>query len=268
VPLRLAANLSLLWADRPLAERVQRAAAAGFGAVELWWPGHADAERLPELTRAAGVQLAALNFDAGDMPAGDRGLVSDPDRSAQFRANVPVALEVAAASGCRRLNALLGLRVDHLGLESQLQHARESVAWAATQAAADGAWILIEAVNTYDNGPYLISRTADAAAFVRSVGEPNVRLLYDVFHMQRMEGNLAQTISANIDLIGHVQVADSPGRGEPGTGEINFPFVLEHLARSGYDGYVGCEYRPTTARPEDSLGWIDGVRELFSEVAS
>lgn len=254
--MKFAANLSLLWSDAPLPERLAKARVAGFDAVELWWPGLDDAEHLPELTRSADVRLVALNFDAGDMAAGDRGLVSSPTRFEEFRRNVPLALEIAEACGCKQLNALLGLRLAQHSLEEQLQWARENVAWAADQAAAQGATILIEAVNTFDNGPYLITNTAASAEFVQSIGRPNVRLLYDVFHMQRMEGNITTTLDRYWELIAHIQVADVPARNEPGTGEINYPFVFEHLARRGFGGYIGLEYRASTGRPEDSFGWL------------
>jgi hydroxypyruvate isomerase len=257
--LNFCANVSLLWSELPLGERLRRAAEAGFEAVEMWWPGLEEARRLPELTRSAGVRLVALNFDAGDMSAGDRGLLSDPEQVPRFYDNVPRALEIAAACDCGQLNALLGLRDERHGREEQLQRARESVAWAAEQAAPQGATVLVEAVNVFDNGPYLVTTTADAAMFVQAIAAPNVRLLYDVFHMQRMEGNIVATLDRYWDLIGHIQVADSPDRGEPGTGEINYPFVLEFLARRGYGGYIGLEYRPTTERPEQSLGWMQDL---------
>ena len=180
MPLRFAANLSMLWAGLPLPAQFERAARAGFGAVELWWPGDADAALLPGLTRRWGMQLALLNFDAGDMAAGDRGLAADPARTAQLRQHVPAALR-------------------------------------------------------------------------------NVRLQYDVYHMQRVEGEITGTLNAYWDLISHIQIADVPGRGEPGTGEINYPFVLGHLERKGYRGYVGLEYRPSAGPAEDTFGWL---REL------
>jgi hydroxypyruvate isomerase len=257
VPLRFSPNLSILWQDVPLEERFARAAAAGFGAVELWWPGPETAERLPELTGEAGVRLALLNFDAGDMAAGDRGLASDPDRRAQLRENVPSALRIAAACGCTRLNLLLGLRRDGLGLDDQLALARENVRDAAALAAEQGATVLVEAVNECENGPYLVTRTADAAAFVESVGLPNVRLQYDAYHMQRMEGDLATNLERVWPLVGHVQVADAPGRNQPGTGEINYRFLLGLLERKGYDGYVGLEYKPLDGRTDESFGWIE-----------
>jgi hydroxypyruvate isomerase len=255
--LRFSANLSLLWADLPLPERFERAAAAGFSAVELWWPGARDAGLLPELTERHGLRLVSLNFDAGDMAAGDRGLMADPARRDQFRANVPEALRIASACGCTKLNALVGLRQERYSLEAQLECALDNAAWAADQAAAIGGSLLIEAVNSMDNGPYLLTTSKAAADFIGRAGRVNIRLLYDVYHMQRMEGDLATTMSACWPLIGHIQIADVPGRGEPGTGEINYRFLLGFLDQRGYDGYVGLEYRPSGGSPEESFGWLE-----------
>jgi hydroxypyruvate isomerase len=255
--LRFAPNLSLLWAGLPLADRFERAAAAGFGAVELWWPGDDDALALPRLTERWGLRLALLNFDAGDMPAGDRGLAADPDRGAQLRANVPLALRIAQECGCMRLNLLAGLRDERYPLAQQLRLARDNAAWAADQAAQAGCQVLIEAVNSKENGPYLLTTTAAAADFVREVGRGNVRLQYDAYHMQRMEGDLSTTLDTYWELISHIQVADVPGRGEPGTGEINYRHLFDHLDGRGYDGWIGLEYRPSTGVPEDSFGWLE-----------
>jgi hydroxypyruvate isomerase len=255
--LRFAPNLSLLWAGLPLPDRFERAARAGFNAVELWWPGQAGAELLPELTARWGLQLALLNFDAGDMPAGDRGLAADPARVSQLRENVPAALRIAQACGCARLNMLVGKRQERYPLEEQLRLARDAVAWAADQAAAAGCSVMIEAINSMENGPCLLTSTAAAAAFIRQLGLDNVRLQYDAYHMQRMEGDLTTTLDTYWALISHIQIADVPGRGEPGTGEINYRFLLGHLERKGYDGYVGLEYRPTCGRPEDSFTWLE-----------
>lgn len=253
-----APNISMLWADLPLADRFERAARAGFSAVELWWPGAGAARELPALAARWGLRVALLNFDAGDMAAGDRGLAADPARRGQLRANVPLALEIARACGCQRLNLLAGLYLDRYPPAEQLACARGNVAWAADQAAEVGCEVMIEAVNSAENGPYLLTSTAAAAAFIAEVGRPNVRLQYDAYHMQRMEGNLTLTLDRYWDLIGHIQIADVPARGEPGTGEINYRFVLDHLARKGYSGAVGLEYRPSTGRPEDSFGWLAG----------
>ena len=251
-----APNLSMLWAYLPLADRFERAARAGFGAVELWWPGAEAAESLPGLTARWNLRLALLNFDAGDMAAGDRGLAADPRRREQLRAGVPAALRVAGACGCERLNLLIGLRQRRYSLGEQLACARDNVAWTADLAAEAGCEVMIEAINPMDNGPYLLTTTAAAATFAGEVARPNVRLQYDAYHMQRMEGDITATLDEYWHLISHIQIADVPGRHEPGTGEINYRFVLDHLARKGYQGAVGLEYRPSTGRPEVSFGWL------------
>ena len=158
---------------------------------------------------------------------------------------MPVALELGARMGCTRFNALAGF--------GSLDLARENVRWAADEAGEST--ILIEAVNPFENGPYLFQNTHDSAHFVRSVERPNVRLQYDAYHMQRTEGNLTPTIAEHLDLIGHIQIADAPGRGEPGTGEINFDYLLRRIDELGYDGWVGLEYRPTRTTVE-SLDWL------------
>lgn len=259
--MHFAPNLSMLWAELPLADRFERAAGAGFGTVEIWWPGAAAAESLPGLTSRLGLRLALLNFDAGDMAAGDRGLAGDPGRRDQLRANVPVALQIARACGCQRLNLLLGRRQERYSLDEQLACAADNVTWAADQAAQAGCEIMIEAVNSADNGPCLLTTTAAAASFAARVGRPNVRLQYDAYHMQRMEGDLTATIDAYWHQISHIQIADVPGRHEPGTGEINYPFLLAHLGRKGYQGAIGLEYRPSAGQPEDSFGWLADFRK-------
>ncbi|HET6662277.1 MAG TPA: TIM barrel protein [Rubrobacter sp.] len=254
--MKFCANVSILFKEVPLLERFGRAREAGFRAVEFWWPAGEDLGEVEAAIKEAGLEVALFNFDAGDMPGGDRGLLSDPERVAQFQENVPVALQLAENLGCSKLNALVGHRLEGMDREEQFGLARESVGWAADLAAEQGVEVMVEAVNTFENGPYLLYTTRDGAKFVRSVGRENVRLQYDVYHMQRMEGNLVANLREYIDVIGHVQVADSPDRREPGTGEIRYPFVLGALEDLGYDGYVGLEYNPTTPTTEESLSWL------------
>lgn len=254
--MRFTANISMLFKEYPLTERFARARDAGFAAVELWWPSGEDLTAVERAIVESGIAVTGLNFDAGDMPAGDRGLLSDPARQNVFRENVPVALDLARRIGCEKLNALVGVRQPAISLEEQLSLARENVGWAADQAAPQGAIILIEAVNTYENGAYILSTTPQAAEFIRAVGRPNVKLQYDYYHMQRMEGNLVANVREYIGDIAHVQIADSPGRGEPGTGEIYYSYVFEQLEALGYAGYVGLEYKPSTGNTEESLGWL------------
>jgi len=248
-------NISLLFGEAPLLERFALAAAAGFDTVELWWPRGEDLHAVRAAAREAGVGVAALNFDAGDMPAGDRGVLSNPHRQDEFRDNVPVALKLASDLGCRQLNALVGVALKGCTREEQLALAVENLRFAADHAREQGASVLVEAVNTLENGPYLVSTTAAAAELVARVERPNVSLQYDAYHMQRMEGNLSATVREYASQIAHVQVADSPGRHEPGSGEINFRYLLGVLEQVGYDGYLGLEYKPRGGT-EESLEWL------------
>jgi hydroxypyruvate isomerase len=254
--MRFSANVSILFKEVPFLDRFRRAAEAGFSAVEFWWPSGEDLGQVEAAIKDANLHVALFNFYAGDMAAGDRGLLSDPARQEGFRENVPVALELAQRLGCGRLNALVGQEISGMSREEQLELARENVGWAAGRAAEYGVEVLVEPVNTFENGPYLLYRTDDGANFVASVGAENVKLQHDFYHMQRMEGNLEVTLRRHFERIGHIQVADSPDRGEPGTGEIHYPYIFGVLEELGYDGYVGLEYNSTTERTEDSFAWI------------
>ena len=258
--MKFSANVSILFKEVPLLERFGRAAEAGFSAVEFWWPMGEDLGEVEEAIRKSGLTVALFNFDAGDMPNGERGLVSDPEREARFHGNVPVALELAQALGCTRMNILAGHEKPGMDRDEQLALARRNVAFAAERAEAVGVTVMVEAVNTFENGPYLLSTTARAVEFVESVGRDNVKIQHDFYHMQRMEGNLVATLKENIGHIGHIQIADSPGRGEPGTGEIHYPFVLAELEKLGYSGYVGLEYNPSDGDTEGSLDWLPKER--------
>ena len=254
--MRFCPNLSMLWKDADFTERFGRAKEAGFTAVEFWWPSGEDLGKVQSAIKDTGLDVALFNFDAGDMPNGDRGLVSDPDRKQEFRDNVPVAVELARGVGCPRLNALMGLEIDGMDREEQLELAKENIAWAAEQAAERDIEIMIEAVNTFENGPYLLSTTKAATAFIERVGRENVKLQYDAYHMQRMEGNVVATLREHIDGVTHIQVADSPDRGEPGTGEMNYRYIFGVLEELSYDGWIGLEYKPTTDTTDESLEWL------------
>ena len=257
--MRFCVNVSILFKEVPFLERFGRVAEAGFDGVEFWWPTGESLEDVEAAIRDAGLSVALFNFDAGDMPAGDRGLLSHPDRQADFHANVPVALDLARRLECPRINALVGVEHGETSRDEQLALAAENVGRAADQAAPHGIDIMLEAVNTWENGPYLLSTTRDASAFQDRVGRPNVKLQWDAYHMQRMEGNLTATLRDHLDRITHIQVADSPGRGEPGTGEIHYPYLFEQIEALGYEGWIGLEYAPTTTS-EESLGWLPADR--------
>ena len=255
--MKFSVNVSILFKEVPFLERFARVSEAGFGAVEFWWPGGEvkELDEVVEAVKAAGVSVALMNFGAGDMAAGDRGLAGDPERADEFRENVPVALELARSVGCRRMNVLVGHEAPGMDREEQLTLARESAGFAADEARASGIEVVVEAVNTFENGPYLLRTTEGAVEFVRSVGRPNLKIQHDLYHMQRMEGNLVANLREHVGMIGHVQIADSPGRGQPGTGEIHYPYVLAQLEELGYSGFVGLEYNPV-GTTEESFAWI------------
>lgn len=254
--MRFCPNLSILWTDTPFLDRFGRAADAGFSGCEFWWPRGEQLDAVQRAIEASGLSVALFNFDAGDMPSGDRGLLSDPGRASAFRDNVPVALELACQVGAPRLNALVGVAVEGMDREEQLALAAENVGWAADQAAADGIEVMIEHVNTWENGAYLLPTARAAADFIQRVGRDNVGLQYDVYHAQRMEGNIVATLRELASVITHIQVADSPAREEPGTGELSYPFIFEAIEEIGYSGWIGLEYKATARTPEESFAWL------------
>ena len=260
----IAANISLLFHELPLTQRPGAAAREGFSAVEMWWPFTSPepaSSEIGELVAAvedAGIPLVALNFAAGNMAAGDRGLLGDPARAAQLRASVEIAVVIGERTGCRLFNALYGNRLDDVGSAQQHDQATSNLAYAATAAGRIGGTVLVESLNAVENPTYLLPHPADAALVVRTArasGHPNVALLADVYHWAASGDDPAAALDAYAPLIGHVQVADHPGRHEPGTGEVDFEAVYAGLQRHGYRGVVAAEYRPA-ARTEDGLGWI------------
>ncbi|MCO1657708.1 hydroxypyruvate isomerase family protein [Pseudonocardia humida] len=262
-------NLSILFTELPLLDRPAAAAAAGFDAVELWWPfaepapPDRDLDALHRALDDAGVRLVALNFDAGDMAAGARGLLSRPTDSARFRANIDVAVGFAEATGCTVLNALYGNRDVRAGSAAQRELAVQNLVLAARAAARIGATVVIEALNSVENPHYPITTSRGALALVDQLrfghGVPNVAFLADLYHLARMGEPIAEVVTAHADRFGHVQIADSPGRGQPGTGSLDLPAVLDRLAAAGYRGRVGLEYRPV-GPSADSFDWLPRER--------
>lgn len=254
-------NCSILLTDLPLLDRPAAAKTAGFDAVEFWWPfgspTPADAEvaAFVGAIRDAGVQLTGLNFAAGDMPAGDRGILSDPGLTQAFRDNVEIAVGIADALGTRAFNALYGNRIDELSPVNQDDIATENLAYAARAAAGIGATVLVEPVSGAARYPLLLA--SDAIRVIDRVhdehGATNLRLLADFYHLHVNGDNVTAVLENYGSRIGHVQIADAPGRGEPGTGQIPIRTYLEQLAAQGYDGYVGLEYKAT--RP-DTFEWL------------
>jgi hydroxypyruvate isomerase len=265
--LRYLANCSMLFTEHPLLERPQAAKDAGFDAIEFWWPwpeqpdpGDAEADAFVSAVTDAGVQLVGLNFFAGDLAGPDCGVLSIPDRAAQFRENLPVAVGIGERLGVSAFNALYGNRVEAVTPEEQDLLGREMLGHAADAASAIGATVLVESVS--GPKPYPLRTAADAAAVVSAVreeGHTNVGFLCDLFHLANNGDDVRAAIEAYTDITAHVQIADWPGRGEPGSGELELDSLLGDLAARGYDGWVGLEYKPTSTT-EAGLAWLPRAR--------
>jgi hydroxypyruvate isomerase len=257
-------NCSILFTELPLLERPAAVRAAGFGAVELWWPfpvavpSDGEVEALVRSVEDAGVRLVGLNFFAGDMAAGDRGLVSWPGRSAELRDNLEAAIGIGQRLGCRAFNALYGNRVDGADPAAQDELAVEHLAMAGRAAARIGGTVLVEPVSGAPRYPLLTA--ADAVAVIDRVaaqtGVTNLGLLCDLYHLATNGDDLDRAIATYSDRVAHVQLADVPGRHQPGTGTLDVQRHLGQLAAAGYAGWVGLEYQPSGASA-DSFGWLD-----------
>ena len=252
---RFAANLSMLFTEYPMLERFDRAAEAGFTAVEFLFPYDEDIPAIKAALERNGLQQVLFNLPAGDFAAGDRGFANDPGRVEEFREGVSRALEIAVTLGCPKLNCLVGLTLEDVPLEKQWATVVDNLRYAAGEAQQMNVLQIFEPLNTIDTPGFLLSTTAQALIVLDEVSHENLKIQYDVYHAQRMEGNLTGTMKQFRDQIGHIQIADSPARNEPGTGEINYPFVLKQIDAIGYDGWVSLEYRPSDTT-ESSLGWL------------
>ncbi|MEO6882216.1 MAG: TIM barrel protein [Mycobacteriaceae bacterium] len=256
-------NCSILFTELPLLERPAAAKAAGFDAVEFWWPfdggspADTEVDKFVAAVRDAGVDLVGLNFAAGDMPAGDRGLLSWPGRSDELRDSVDVAVGIAEQLGTRAFNALYGNRVDGVSAQEQDELAAMNLAAAASTVERIGATVLIEPVSGAPRYPLLTA--ADVVAFLDRVGAENTAMLFDAYHLAVNGDDLDAVIDAHHERISHVQVADAPGRGEPGSGSLDLDATLTHLEQRGYSGWVGLEYKPTTSTT-DSFAWLPLAR--------
>ncbi|WP_018410596.1 hydroxypyruvate isomerase [Methyloversatilis thermotolerans] len=252
---RFCANLSLLFTEHPFAERWAAAARAGFTGVECHFPYEIPAQRLAEMLAEHRLEQVLFNLPAGDWAAGERGLACLPDRRREFEDGVALALDYARATACRRINCLAGIAPAGVPRERLLDVMADNLRLAARAFAPLGIDLLVEPINSRDMPGFLLNRSAETLALIERVGEANVKLQYDVYHMQIMEGDLALTLQRELPRIGHVQIADNPGRHEPGTGEINFPFLFDWLDRIGYAGWVSAEYLPA-AGTLAGLGWL------------
>jgi hydroxypyruvate isomerase len=261
--LRYLANCSMLFTEVPLLQRPAAAKAAGFDAIEFWWPwpdqpvpADGDVDAFVTSVADSGVQLVGLNFFAGDLAGPDCGVLSIPARSQQFRDNLDVTVGIGERLGVSAFNALYGNRVDDASPEEQDALARENIGYAAQAAARIGATVLVEPVS--GPKPYPLRTAADAVGVVdavRSDGSANVGFLLDLFHLANNGDDPAAAVAAYADKVAHVQIADWPGRGEPGSGSLDLDTLLRSVADTGYTGWVGLEYKPTTTT-DDSLTWL------------
>jgi hydroxypyruvate isomerase len=251
---RFAANLTMLFTEVAFLDRFARAAKAGFQAVEFLFPYAHTPEEIRQRLDANGLQLVLHNLPAGDWDAGERGIACLPDRVAAFREGVTRAIAYAQALGVSQLNCLAGKAPAGVSDSVLRQTFVENLRYAAEALKHAGLRLLIEPINTFDIPGFYLNRTGQAIAILDEVGAENAFVQYDIYHAQRMEGELAATMQKYLPRIGHMQLADNPGRNEPGTGEINYPFLFAHLDRIGYDGWIGCEYKPA-ATTEAGLGW-------------
>jgi len=257
---RFAANLSMLFTEHPFLERYAAAARAGFRGVECWFPYAHDAAVVAERLDTHGLQQVLINAPAGDWTGGERGIGSHPRRINEFREGIDIAIDYARVIGCRQINVLAGIAPEGVDAETMEGTLLANLRFAARRMSEHGLTLLLEPINTRDIPGYAVSRSRQALAMLEATGVGNTRLQYDCFHMQVMEGNLAETLQRHIDRIGHIQIADNPGRGAPGSGEINYGFLFDWLDRIGYTGWVSAEYLPgldTCA----SLKWLQPYLE-------
>ncbi|MDR6537054.1 hydroxypyruvate isomerase [Variovorax soli] len=251
---RFAANLTMLFTELPFMQRFEAAAKAGFKAVEYLFPYAFDKKELTAALRANGLQQVLHNLPAGNWEGGERGIACHPDRIGEFREGVGMAIDYASALGCPKLNCLLGKLPQGVSADEARKTAVENLRFAARELQGAGIMLLVEPVNYFDIPGFFLTRTDQALAILDEVGSTNLLLQYDIYHAQRMEGELAATLTKNMARIGHIQLADNPGRGEPGTGEINYPWLFKHIDAAGYTGWIGCEYKPRGETVE-GLGW-------------
>ncbi|MBW8891966.1 MAG: hydroxypyruvate isomerase family protein [Burkholderiales bacterium] len=238
---KFAANLTMLFTELPFMQRFEAAAKAGFEGVEYLFPYPFEKKELAAALRDNGLQQVLHNLPAGDWDKGERGIACHPDRTGEFAEGIGVAIA---------------------GVSRELAHKTvvDNLRLAARELEAAGLRLLIEPINTFDIPGFFLTRTEQALVLIEEVGSANLRVQYDIYHAQRMEGELGNTLTKHLAQIGHIQLADNPGRGEPGTGEINYPWLFKHIDSLGYDGWIGCEYKPRATTVE-GLGWRQALTQ-------
>ncbi len=252
---KFSASLTMLFTEVDFMDRFERAARAGFKAVEYMFPYAYDAGPIAEKLNVYGLKQVLFNLPAGHWEKGERGIALLEERKREFEHGVRSAIEYANALGCPLVNCLVGFTPSHVAEEKTREVLVNNLRFAADACAQGGIRLAIESVNTRDIPGFYLSRTADALGIINEVNHPNLYYQYDMYHMQVMEGDITTTIRKNLARIAHIHLADNPGRHEPGTGEINFTNLLHFIDEAGYTGYVGCEYKPLTTT-EEGLSWI------------
>lgn len=257
---RLAANLTMLYHEHDFLDRFSAAAKSGFTGVEYLFPYDFAAADLAERLQQNGLTQVLHNLPAGDWGGGERGIACLLDRKGEFQDGVGRAIEYATALGCSQLNCLVGIQPEGQDSDSTYATVVDNLRFAADALQQAGIRLLAEPVNTRDIPGFFLHNTNQALALFDDVGSDNLYLQYDIYHMQIMEGDLAPTIEANIERIAHLQLADNPGRHEPGTGEINYSFLFNFVDSLGYDGWIGCEYVPASTT-DAGLSWAHEILE-------
>lgn len=253
---KFAANLTMLFNEVPFLDRFEAASKAGFRGVEYLFPYDFKKEELAERLRRYNLVQALHNLPAGNWAGGERGIACLPDRKGEFQESVGKAIEYARVLGCKTLNCLAGKAPQGADPAKVRETLVANLRYAAAETARAGIRLITEPINNRVDIPgFYLNNTAQALSIIKDVDHPNLGLQYDIYHMQVMEGDLARTMEANKGLIWHIQVADNPGRNEPGTGEINYPFLFAFLDRIGYAGWIGCEYKPAKGTAE-GLKWF------------
>ena len=252
---RFAANLTMLFTELPFLDRFERAARAGFSAVEFLFPYPYAVAEIKDRLSANRLELVLHNLPAGDWDGGERGIACLPDRVAEFRDGVALAIEYGTALRVPKINCLAGKAPSGVSDATIRDTFVANLRFAAAALAKANIQLLIEPINTYDIPGFYLNRTAQALSIIDEVGSDNLYVQYDIYHAQRMEGELIATMTKQLARIGHIQLADNPGRNEPGTGEINYERVFAAIDQIGYKGWIGCEYKPA-AGTEAGLGWL------------
>lgn len=252
---KFAANLTMLYNEVDFLDRFEAAAGAGFKGVEYLFPYAYPKQQLVESLQKHDLKQVLHNLPAGDWAKGERGIAALPDRVGEFQDGVGKAIEYATALRCQQLNVLAGIAPAGADADKVRETFVSNIKFAADKLKAAGIKLLIEAINTFDIPGFYVKNTQQTLDLIAASGSDNVLVQYDIYHMQRMEGELAGTTKKHLQQIGHIQLADNPGRNEPGTGEINYPFLFRWLDDIGYRVWIGCEYKPKTTTIE-GLGWI------------